>query len=135
MANYLTTDTELTSIANAIRTKGGTSSSLTYPAGFVSAIDAIPTGGGSSDVNVIFIDYDGTVVDTKTKAEINAMTSDSELPSNPSHTGLVAQGWNWTVEQMKAQFTSDPNQDICVGQLYVTSSGASEIDVKLKMNA
>jgi len=41
MADYLTTDTELTSIANAIRTKGGTSASLTYPTGFVSAIEAI----------------------------------------------------------------------------------------------
>lgn len=47
MANYLTTDTELTSIANAIRTKGGTQAQLTYPTGFVSAINAIPTGGGT----------------------------------------------------------------------------------------
>ena len=48
MANYLTTDTELTSIANAIRTKGGTQAQLTFPAGFVSAINAISTGGSSS---------------------------------------------------------------------------------------
>lgn len=46
MADYLTTDTELASVANAIRTKGGTSSPLVYPTGFVSAINAIPTGGG-----------------------------------------------------------------------------------------
>lgn len=39
-------DTDLTSIANAIRTKGGTSASLAFPSGFVSAIQAIPTGGG-----------------------------------------------------------------------------------------
>jgi len=51
MADYLTTDTELTSVANAIRTKGGTSSSLVYPTGFVSAINAIPTGGGGTDVS------------------------------------------------------------------------------------
>ena len=43
MANYITTDTELTSIANAIRTKGGTSMSLTYPSGFISAIEDIST--------------------------------------------------------------------------------------------
>ena len=42
--DYLTNDTDLTSVADAIRTKGGTSSPLTYPAGFVSAIAAIPTG-------------------------------------------------------------------------------------------
>ena len=47
MANYLTTDTELTSIADAIRTKGGTQAQLTYPTGFVNAINAIPTGGGT----------------------------------------------------------------------------------------
>ncbi len=39
-------DTDLTSVANAIRTKGGTSAQLAFPAGFVSAIQAIPTGGG-----------------------------------------------------------------------------------------
>ncbi len=50
MANYLTTDTELTSIANAIRTKGGTQAQLTYPTGFVSAINDIPTGGGKPSV-------------------------------------------------------------------------------------
>lgn len=46
MADYLTNDTELTSIANAIRTKGGTSASLTFPSGFVDAIEAI--SGGST---------------------------------------------------------------------------------------
>ena len=48
MADYLTTDTELASIAGAIRTKGGTSAQLTYPAGFVSAINALPSGGGAT---------------------------------------------------------------------------------------
>lgn len=43
-------DSDLTSVANAIRTKGGTSASLAFPAGFVSAIAAIPTGGGGSSV-------------------------------------------------------------------------------------
>lgn len=37
-------DADLTSVANAIRTKGGTSASLAFPADFVSAIAAI-TGG------------------------------------------------------------------------------------------
>lgn len=44
VATYLTTDGELASVADAIRTKGGTSSPLVYPTGFVSAINAIPTG-------------------------------------------------------------------------------------------
>ena len=49
MAEYLTNTTDLTSVANAIRTKGGTTAQLVYPSGFVSAINAIETGGGGSD--------------------------------------------------------------------------------------
>lgn len=41
-------DADLTSVANAIRTKGGTSADLAFPAGFVSAVEAIPTGGGDT---------------------------------------------------------------------------------------
>lgn len=41
-------DADLTSVANAIRTKGGTSASLAFPAGFVSAIQNLPSGGGLS---------------------------------------------------------------------------------------
>ena len=38
------TDTDNLTVADAIRTKGGTSAQLVYPAGFVSAIQAIQTG-------------------------------------------------------------------------------------------
>lgn len=51
MAEYLTTDTELTSIADAIRTKGGTVAPLVYPQGFIDAIMALP-GGGSNGYTV-----------------------------------------------------------------------------------
>lgn len=43
---YMTNDAELTSIADAIRTKGGTVAPLVYPTGFVSAINDISAGGG-----------------------------------------------------------------------------------------
>lgn len=49
MANYTVTDLELTSIANAIRTKGGTSTSLAFPSEFVSAINDISTGVNEDD--------------------------------------------------------------------------------------
>lgn len=39
-------DSDLTSVANAIRTKSGGSGQLAFPSGFVGAIDAIPTGDG-----------------------------------------------------------------------------------------
>lgn len=48
MADYLTTDTDLTAVADAIREKGGTSAALEWPSGYVDAIDAIETGGGDA---------------------------------------------------------------------------------------
>ena len=48
MAEYLTNTTDLTKVASAIREKGGTSDLLVYPDGFVTAIQAIQTGGGTS---------------------------------------------------------------------------------------
>lgn len=39
-------DADLTSVANAIRSKGGTSAQLAFPADFVQAIEDIETGGG-----------------------------------------------------------------------------------------
>ena len=44
MAEYLTNTTDLTSVADAIRTKGGTTELLAYPDEFISAIQAISLG-------------------------------------------------------------------------------------------
>ena len=46
-------DADLTSVANAIRTKGGTSAQLAFPAEFVSAIGDIETGGGGSGYTLV----------------------------------------------------------------------------------
>lgn len=53
MADYKVTDTELTSIANAIRTKGGTQALLEFPTDFVSAINEISTGGGGGGTPIV----------------------------------------------------------------------------------
>lgn len=58
MTDYLTNATDLTSVANAIRTKGGTSASLEFPSGFVAAIENIPSGGGGTTVTVGITSYD-----------------------------------------------------------------------------
>lgn len=49
MAKYLVNDTSLTAVADAIRTKGGTSEALSFPDGFVSAVEGIQAGGGDVD--------------------------------------------------------------------------------------
>ena len=50
LVDSMALDRQLTSIATAIRVKGGTSAQLAFPAGFVDAIDAIPTGGGAQTI-------------------------------------------------------------------------------------
>lgn len=54
---YLTNDTDLTKVANAIRSKGGTSATLVYPDGFVTAINNIQTGGSSGIDGVLIGQY------------------------------------------------------------------------------
>lgn len=51
---YITNDVDLTSVADAIRTKGSTSASLVYPAGYVSAINALQTGTLQSYKSAIY---------------------------------------------------------------------------------
>lgn len=45
MSNYLVDGADLTSVAAAIRTKGGTSAQLQFPQGFVDAVGNIQAGG------------------------------------------------------------------------------------------
>lgn len=78
---------------------------------------------------VNFIDYDGTVLYSFTKADFIAS---SGLPANPSHERLVAEGWNWTRQQILDYMTACPGGEVIVGQTYTTASGDTEMDVVLK---
>ena len=61
MAEYLTNTTDLTKVASAIRAKGGTSDLLVYPDGFVTAIQAIQTGGGGGSDELVNSLIDRTI--------------------------------------------------------------------------
>ena len=54
MAEYLTNTTDLKAVADAIRTKAGSTASLAFPDGFVSAVNGIQTGGGGIGYKVTF---------------------------------------------------------------------------------
>lgn len=58
MSMYLADGDDLTLVADAIREKSGGSNQLSFPDGFVSEIESIPSGGYSEDgfVDVIFND-------------------------------------------------------------------------------
>ena len=83
-------------------------------------------GGGepvqSKDVN--FIDYDGTVLHSYTVAEAAALTA---LPPLPSHDGLICQGWNWTLADIKAL-----GRAVTVGAMYITDDGKTRIYIHLE---
>lgn len=158
-------EADLTSIANAIRSKSGGRESLAFPAGFVSEIGEIETGGitptGTKQItitengtttedvasyanaeitvnvpssggeepiipdpikDVVFVDYDGEIVQEYTAAEFAELT---ELPANPSHTGLVAQGWNWSLADAKDYVAK--LGCLVIGQNYTTDDGKTRL--------
>lgn len=72
-----------------------------------------------SDIN--FWDYDGTLLYSWTLAEL---TTKTELPPLPSHDGLVCQGWNWTLQDIK-----DAGRELDIGALYITDDGKTRLYV------
>lgn len=130
MSDILTVqDTSLTAIADEIRKKTGKKDKIKFPAGFVSEIDSIQTGGGSapaeeikeSDVN--FFDYDGTLIASYTEAEAKTLTT---LPTPPEHSGLVFQGWNYTLQEI-----IDNADAADIGALYTTDDGATRLEIEI----
>ena len=73
--------------------------------------------------DVTFIDYDGSVLYSYGLEEAKALT---ELPKLPNHDGLVCQGWNWTLEAIKAL-----NRPVTVGAMYITDDGATKLHIRI----
>ena len=84
------------------------------------------TGGGAvlldrKDVN--FYDYDGTLVAAYTLAQAQGL---SALPTQPVHSGVTGQGWNYTLAQVNAA-----TRETDVGAMYITSDGKSRLYISL----
>ncbi|MBO7251796.1 MAG: hypothetical protein J6V25_04125 [Oscillospiraceae bacterium] len=77
MAKRVVDDTSLTAVADAIRSKAGTSEALAFPGGFVSAVEGIEAGGsgggGFKDGNLLFSEH------TVTVEEGNGVTNHANL--------------------------------------------------------
>ena len=99
MAELLTNTTDLTKVASAIREKGGTSNSLVYPDGFVTAIQAIQTG---TELQII--------VSVTSSATVTA-TKGSKVVSGTSVNGtctlIVPEAGTWSVKATRNGQTSD----------------------------
>lgn len=89
-------------------------------------------GGGSTadeSLGVRFLDYDGTVVNSYTKEDFASL---SALPANPSHDGLTAQGWNWSLADAQAYVAKYGMLDI--GQMYITDDGKTRLYLSIEFD-
>lgn len=76
--------------------------------------------------DVKFYDYDGTVAYEYYPSEFMSLSS---MPSQPTHTGLTFDGWNWTLSDAKDYVTNHGKIDI--GATYTWNSSDTEIDIRL----
>ena len=112
---------------DAVTAKGGTTPQAETVAGLADAIGTIPSGGSSAPVapgDITFYDYDGTVVAAWSLAELAGKTA---LPELPSHEGLICQGWNWSLADLKTT-----NRKMNVGAMYITDDGKTRIYIRLE---
>ena len=102
--------------------KGATMPQTQDLSNLANCIGSISSGGGGNPVaeenDVIFIDYDGTIRYSYSAADFANLTA---LPANPTHQGLTAQGWNWTLADAKEYVAAYGM--LVIGQLYVTDDG------------
>ena len=103
---------------------GGT---YTPPAGKAYSVVEVNIGGNKPSKDVNFRDYDGTLVDSYTKEGFLALTA---MPANPSHDGLTAQGWNWSLADAQAYVAKCGRLE--VGQMYITDDGKTRIYIHLE---
>ena len=122
--NLTRLQTAKTAIGNAITTQGGTVNVGDGLEEFAADIATIPSGGGgaSGGSDVIFYDYDGTIV---TSYSVTDFANLSAMPANPTHAGLTAQGWNWTLSDAKTYVAAYGKLNI--GQMYITSDGKTRL--------
>lgn len=126
MARTNTLGNFLTDVADAIRTKKRSEEPIAA-ADFDTEIKNLPSGGDAiTEKDVNFYDYDGTLVNSYTKNEFLAL---NEMPSNPTHSGLIAQGWNWSLSD--AQDYVQNMGAVDVGQNYITDDGKTRIYITL----
>ena len=74
--------------------------------------------------DISFYDYDGTLLYSYTVEEANALTA---LPAGPTHEGLVFDGWNWSLEDVKSL-----TRPMDIGAMFATDDGTTRIYLHLE---
>ena len=112
MAEYLTNTADLTAVADAIRAKGGTSAPLVYPDGFVTAVQAIPTGIAPQ-----------LIVTVSAGATVTASNGSKTISGTSDSTGvctlIVPEVGTWSVSATLGGQTSDTKSVSIMGSYAV----------------
>lgn len=119
MTEYLTNNTDLKKVADAIRTKGGTRAALAYPDEYVSAINAITTG---TELKIV-VSVTSEAVVTATKGS-NVVSGTSV---NGTCTLVVPEAGTWSVKATLGGKTSDTKNVTFTDHYAVTLSFASAV--------
>ena len=123
---YLVSGTDLTSVANAIRTAGETSAPLEFPSGFVTAIGNI-SGGGGGATNVVTGTFTASAAEKGTAKAISVPYTGSGYPVSvhiyPTGGTFNSQSDMYSVAQYKAivDYTATKNNTGTTPD-YVTST-------------
>lgn len=88
-------------------------------------ISNIQTGSAAVEKkDISFYDYDGTLLYSYTVEEANALTA---LPAGPTHEGLLFDGWNWSLEDVKSL-----TRPMDIGAMFATDDGTTRIYIHLE---
>ena len=105
MATRSVQESSLTSLADAIRAKGGTSDTLAFPSGFVEAIEAIQTGGGNTENLLFGLPYatgSFTAAEDITSTYTICTLPDSVLIAANNQTAMIGTFCIWCVKSPNA---------------------------------
>ena len=135
-----TVATKMTALADEVREISGVTNKLGIDAmtthldtvnaevadqeNLIAQISAALEGKTTATKDVVFYDYDGTVICSYTIEEANALT---QMPTPPTHEGLVFQGWNHMLETINSLTTP-----AYVGAIYITDDGKTRLYIHLE---
>lgn len=142
MAEYLTNNTDLKKVADAIRTKGGTADPLVYPDGFVEAIGNIQTGSPEQEKSVT-ITANGTTEITPDEGKLlNKVTVEVDVPDwetwvfNEEFSNIPVASDNRSINVMGeiVAFVPEANEEIVIQRLVIRIAHTKVIGIGFLIN-
>lgn len=89
-------------------------------------VGTMESGGGEPDF-VTFFDYNGDVI---ARHPVSSIATLASLPTPPEHEGLTFQGWNYTLEEIKAEVAITEAM-MNIAACYITSDGKTRLYVDI----